>query len=394
MHHHAGLAVSGSGSYIDSVILRDRDTTGDGTLDERLYYLQNWRSDVVALITDTGDQREQVRYEPYGTPFGLPAGDIDSDGDFDATDYAGITGAYDVRKDVNMDGSITFADTTAAYNINGLHTMGRGVASSDAVTNRKGYAGYEHLAELAGAKWDVRNRILISELGTWNRRDPLGYVDGMNLYAYVMLMPIVVTDEMGETLAVPCCSQGATPTYISTGVAAEHPWPACTAREDDRWRKRRYPRCFAWALSRLGQSTLYQASTPACRLKAVQDAADCCSRACDPVTGDPTYRTEDGCLAHAFWVLRDCTPLITVPTYSSCMSACLAGTWGRCAGPCSGVGVSAVIAAYMECVRAAMLKGPAKNPLLAVAGCLALLPVPCATCLVGDYLGCHKGCAQ
>ena len=39
--HHAGLAESGSSSYIDSVILRDRDTTANGTLDERVYYLQN-----------------------------------------------------------------------------------------------------------------------------------------------------------------------------------------------------------------------------------------------------------------------------------------------------------------------------------------------------------------
>ena len=37
VHHHAGLVSSGSGSYIDSVILRDRDTTGDGPLDERVY---------------------------------------------------------------------------------------------------------------------------------------------------------------------------------------------------------------------------------------------------------------------------------------------------------------------------------------------------------------------
>lgn len=44
----------------------------------------------------------------------------------------------------------------------------------------------------AGYRWDgespqlyyVRNRFLLPVMGTWNRRDPLGYVDGMGLYVY------------------------------------------------------------------------------------------------------------------------------------------------------------------------------------------------------------------
>ena len=65
-------------SYIDSVILRDRDTTGASphALDERVYYLQNWRADVVTLITDDRHILEHVRYSPYGTPFCLPGGDL------------------------------------------------------------------------------------------------------------------------------------------------------------------------------------------------------------------------------------------------------------------------------------------------------------------------------
>lgn len=45
----------GQTSYIDSVILRDRDNTNggwgtpDGTLEERRFYCQNWRADVVAI---------------------------------------------------------------------------------------------------------------------------------------------------------------------------------------------------------------------------------------------------------------------------------------------------------------------------------------------------------
>lgn len=61
----AGWNGSGDAAYIDSVILRDRDNTAcgsagsggtgcdprlaasDGTLEERRFYFQNWRADVV-----------------------------------------------------------------------------------------------------------------------------------------------------------------------------------------------------------------------------------------------------------------------------------------------------------------------------------------------------------
>jgi len=43
------------------------DVQADGTLEERIYYCQNWRHDVVALIDANGggQQIEQVRYEAY-----------------------------------------------------------------------------------------------------------------------------------------------------------------------------------------------------------------------------------------------------------------------------------------------------------------------------------------
>ncbi|MBX3322247.1 MAG: hypothetical protein KF757_04580 [Phycisphaeraceae bacterium] len=204
--HNAGLASTGSGSYIDAVMLRDRDTTANGTLDERVYYLHNWRSDIVALISHAGSQIEQVRYEPYGTPFGIPAGDIDADGKVTQDDIDQATAwysgsAYDVRADLDMNGSVNLSDITYIAGNKVLnHETGRGVLSLEHIASRKGYAGYESLAELeaSGVKWDVRNRVLLSEIGSWNRRDPLGYVDGMNLYEYVMLMPIVHVDSDGQ----------------------------------------------------------------------------------------------------------------------------------------------------------------------------------------------------
>ncbi|KAA0216207.1 MAG: hypothetical protein EDM82_04300, partial [Cyanobacteria bacterium CYA] len=47
-----------------------------------------------------------------------------------------------------------------------------GLYQLSTVDNRKGYAGYELLAELSEAKWDVRNRVLNSKLGTFATRSP------------------------------------------------------------------------------------------------------------------------------------------------------------------------------------------------------------------------------
>ena len=53
--------------YIDDLMLRDRDTTGDGTLDERLYALQDANWNMVAVIDTTGDVQERYAYQAYGS---------------------------------------------------------------------------------------------------------------------------------------------------------------------------------------------------------------------------------------------------------------------------------------------------------------------------------------
>jgi RHS repeat-associated protein len=114
---------------------------------------------------------------------------------------AAAASVYDVRWDINADGAVTWAD----YNHYPDISMGRGVLSH--VGNRFGYAGYQHAPELAGAKWHVRNRVLDSITGVWNRRDPLGYVDGMNLYQYVRGMALTQSDPSGlaATTSWGCC---------------------------------------------------------------------------------------------------------------------------------------------------------------------------------------------
>src|SRR5690606_21594962 len=52
--------------YVDDLVLRDRDTDGNGTLDERLYALSDALFNVVALTDDTGGVKERFAYQPYG----------------------------------------------------------------------------------------------------------------------------------------------------------------------------------------------------------------------------------------------------------------------------------------------------------------------------------------
>jgi len=206
--HQAGLAGHGGSSYIDTVVLRDKDSTngwtglGDGTREQRHYYAQNWRADVSAIFDSSGEIQEWDKYRAYGVAFLLTPGDHNKDGAvakadsnaFDA-DYA----AGNLRADLNKSGSVTTADQTI-FNASYAKAVvgGRWKLSAPDIANRKGYAGYEHdgdggLPELA----HVRYRVLHFGLGRWTRRDPAGYVDGANAIAYVHSSPVSLRDPDG-----------------------------------------------------------------------------------------------------------------------------------------------------------------------------------------------------
>ncbi len=225
--HHAGRGGYGSSSLLDGVICRDKDNDGGGwnvesespSTEERIYYCQNWRGDVVAVVSSGGAQRLEARYSAYGVPFGFPAGDLDADGDCDFGDLSIIGGwigvSYDVRGDMDLDGDVDAADQTTLAGLNFGVTLGRGQLSrtvaSAAGGIRKGYAGYEHDGTLMNSSFmHVRNRMYMAELGRWTRRDPIGYVDGMSLYAYVQSDPLGTLDPeglRGKDLQV-CCATG------------------------------------------------------------------------------------------------------------------------------------------------------------------------------------------
>src|SRR5690606_31097971 len=132
----------------------------------------------------------------YGREYGYPGGDVDGNGHCNVDDVTALINlmaipGYHVRADVNLDGDADADDFS--YFSSGSMAWG----TLSLVGNRFGYAGYHHASELAGTKWDARNRMLDSVTGVWNRRDPLGYVDGMNLYQYVRGMAFVATDPIG-----------------------------------------------------------------------------------------------------------------------------------------------------------------------------------------------------
>ncbi|MBX3402908.1 MAG: hypothetical protein KF699_05780 [Phycisphaeraceae bacterium] len=103
IYHAAGVAGYGGSSYIDSVILRDRDNTdkwynaADGTLETRHYYAQNWRADVSAIFDNAGAVIEWQKYSAYGVPFLLTHGDHNKDGVVNSADEDAFYEDYTVH---------------------------------------------------------------------------------------------------------------------------------------------------------------------------------------------------------------------------------------------------------------------------------------------------------
>ena len=138
--------------YIDDLVLRDRDTDSNGTLDERLYALQDANWNVTALADTSGTVQERYAYSAYGVPRVL-------------------------------------APTFTAE------------AASSCDTEVL-YAGYRYDTE--SSLMHVRNRVLQPSLGAWGQRDPLGYADSTSMYEYCRAHPTVTCDPFGLICKVDC----------------------------------------------------------------------------------------------------------------------------------------------------------------------------------------------
>ncbi len=100
VYHNAGMDGRGKSSYIDDVILRERDDdvllTGSAStsLADRMFYLQNWRHDVSVLVRSDGTIIERPRYTSYGVARTATIADFDHDGVVSDPDFSLFSSSY------------------------------------------------------------------------------------------------------------------------------------------------------------------------------------------------------------------------------------------------------------------------------------------------------------
>jgi len=203
LHHRAGGSGYGGSSYLDHVVLRERDAntnwhaSSDGTLEERLYYCQNWRYDATTLVTSGGAVKERVRYSSYGVPCGIPLGDCDSDGDVDSADQAVLLGAWGTSSpkcDLDLSGAIDAVDNAMLISQSG--TVG-GLGSLSRCRSRIGGQGWIADPDCSCRSLQ-RTRVSDSRQGRWHSRDSFARSMPDELYKDRNDNPIRYLDPTGE----------------------------------------------------------------------------------------------------------------------------------------------------------------------------------------------------
>jgi len=154
-------------AYIDAPLLLVDEEGGTplGGVRKKAYYLQDRRFGVAALANESGAIVERVRYEAFGA----------------MTVYAPQLGGWTPRAAL-----ATPKPNQSAFN-NPYGYTGRRYDAETATTSGGGSQGL----------WYYRNRMYSSRLGRFLQRDPAGYVDGFNLYAYVRNNPLGFVDALG-----------------------------------------------------------------------------------------------------------------------------------------------------------------------------------------------------
>lgn len=128
----------------------------------------------------------------------------------DLASYSGSgsigSGGYHADWDLNFDGTVDASDTDLMAAQGARTTALRAGwisdprAASTGPDNSIGYCGYVFNPERDD--YTVRFRVYAPELGRWRTRDPIGYVDGTNLYQYAASSPVVFADPSGLTISV------------------------------------------------------------------------------------------------------------------------------------------------------------------------------------------------
>jgi RHS repeat-associated protein len=132
--------------YIDDLILRDRDTDADATLDERLYGMQDANWNVTSIASSARAVQERYSYHAYGTPI--------------------------------------------------IFTATFGSRSSSDFDWETRFGGYIWVTSVCLHL--VRSRAFCSAIGAWTQRDPLAHTLPENLYEYASGQPLSKTDPSGR----------------------------------------------------------------------------------------------------------------------------------------------------------------------------------------------------
>ena len=195
--------------YIDDIVStrRDLNPSEEDGAEVRMFHATDAQFSSVAVLLDNGSLLERVAYSPYGVARHQWPADASGDGAVNSADlsivlssYGSITSTtYRSEADFNRDGSVDAADLAAVLSY--AAALPEGTLSSPGIANRTGYCGYRFAPETE--MYLARNRWLSPPLGRWIERDPLGHVDGANLYEYLRSDPVMAFDPLGLHACMP-----------------------------------------------------------------------------------------------------------------------------------------------------------------------------------------------
>jgi len=194
--------------YIDELVASITDGDANDEFEDLFYAMTDRNFSVIGLSQSTGASGERIRYDAYGHAQASPRGDANGDGLVNIDDQdivlanfgkqigdTGGTATYKVEADFDSNGAIDLDDLSTVFNHFGT-TIERGRLSGSG--NIVGYAGY--IFEPATGMYVVRHRWYSTDSGRWLSRDPLGYVDGQNVYEALRTNPNRFTDPYGKNV--------------------------------------------------------------------------------------------------------------------------------------------------------------------------------------------------